>query len=149
MITYQTETLIAIRQEVEPILMAHWEEIAIDKDMALDVDWMFYYQSEFDERLKIVTVRDDGRLIGYASFFLMNHPHYKTWKFANQDILYIDPAYRGKHIGLGLEKFCEELFRGLGVQVMMHHAKAKHPALVELLCNVGYQIMDYVLVKKL
>lgn len=149
MITYQTDLLTVIRPEVEPLLMAHWEEIAFDKDMALDVDWPFYFQAEFDDRLKIVTVRDDGSLIGYASFFVMNHPHYRTRKFANQDVLFLKPEYRGKQIGLGLEKFCEAYFRDLGVNVMMHHTKASRPALTEMLCGVGYSIMDYVLVKRL
>lgn len=146
-LTFQREKLGDVWDELLPLLQEHWKEIAHYKDIPLDPDKAVYDRMEWSGAVRLFTLRDAGELTGYAVFFIVHHPHYKTSKQAQQDVIYIAPKARG---GTG-SKFiadCDDELRKEGVQIVSHHVKAAHnfgPALERL----GYELMDLIFTKRL
>ncbi len=84
------------------------------------------------------------KLIGYTSFFIGPHPHYKTWVFANNDVYYLDPKYRGKD-GIGIKFFreVEKWLKSLGVQLVAYQDKV-HRSHTKFFTGMGYKIVEQV-----
>lgn len=129
MLSYQVEQFsYELVDELKVLLEAHWEEIAMYKDkIAFAPDYTVYGRLATVDGLHIVTVRDDGKLIGYYISFLYYHPHYKHDKFAINDIMFIDKEHRGGTAGYRLLKFAESELKSIGVSVMMLHMKTEFP----------------------
>lgn len=108
---YQEEFFKDIVEELKPLFQIHWEELANNKDVRpLDVDYFNYTRlnrdDDFTPVLKIFTVRtDEGKLIGYAFFFISYNLHYQTWLYAAVDVYFLDPTYR--KLGVGTEFITE------------------------------------------
>ena len=76
--TYRVEKLNDVRGEIEPLLEAHYLEICAHPDeLTLDVNWGRYRTLEEIGMLRIFTVRDDGKLIGYCATVMAPHPQYQ------------------------------------------------------------------------
>lgn len=134
-------------EEVKPLLYKHWEEISHYKDIPLDPDYTAYLFLQKTGAIKSYSVREnDGKLIGYAVYFLRHHVHYKKTLYAIQDIVFIDPERRGS--GLFLIKFCDEELKKIGVNIVMHHIKIKHDW-SKALERLGYERQDIILTKRL
>jgi hypothetical protein len=136
----------ALREEIEPLLIAHFDEIAHYQDIPLRPDWNFYLGAR---NLRCYTARQDGVLVGYAVFGLGINKHFMGSLQAVQDIIFIAPQHRHKSAGAGLVTFCDEQLRAEGVQVVYHHAKLQHGALGDLLRAKGYELIDLVYGKRL
>ncbi len=96
-ITFQKERLSDVRDEVYPLLLQHWEEIALNKDdVPLDPDWEMYKCIEEAGILSVTTARKDGRIIGYFAYMIVPNLHYKSLRVAEGDIFYVDKEYRRK-----------------------------------------------------
>jgi hypothetical protein len=67
-------------------------------------------------RLLIVTARDDGKLIGYATSAIQQHPHFTSTKVGFGDTNYLDPAYRKGMTGVKLFRMTEKIMKELKVQ---------------------------------
>ncbi len=145
---FARESLSQVRGEVGPLLEAHWTEIAHYTDIALNPDWEFYELMDGDGRLRIFTARDDGKLVGYACFFVGPNRHYKQSIQAVQDVIFLHPAYRGARLGAGLILFADEQCRSENIQVIYHHIKAAHD-FGPLLVNCGYGLVDLIYAKRL
>lgn len=127
MYLYQEEQIEDFRDEIAPILQKHWEELANNKDIrVLDVDMDAYVTLNRLGNIRVLTVRDDGKLIGYASFVIGNNLHYKTWKYAISDVYYLDPAYRKTGMGLSMFTEVERWLKGLGVKSVTVQDKIDH-----------------------
>lgn len=129
MIRYSTEEMDeSLVLEIKDLLKIHWEEIAMYKDkVVFDPDYDLYYKLNEDKKLLTITVRDEGRLVGYFLVFLFYHPHYKNDLYANTDILFIDKKYRGGTTAYRLFKFVEKQLRKLDVSVFLISMKTQHP----------------------
>lgn len=126
-ITYQEELFENIISELPSILNTHWEELANNKDIRpLDVDYAFYILANRQDFIKIFTVRDDKKLIGYASFVIKNNPHYKTWKYAVSDVYYLDKVYRKTGIGLEMFRKIEDWLKSFDVKSITVQDKLQH-----------------------
>ena len=76
MITYQVEDIDSVREEMEPLTILHWAELAGDvEDIALDFDWELYTNLQALGKIMFTTVRDDGDLVGYHCSLVSNHMH--------------------------------------------------------------------------
>jgi GNAT superfamily N-acetyltransferase len=143
---FSEERLADIRQEIEPILYRHWQEIAWNKDkIPLDVDWDRYDALADNGSFVCYTARIDGKLVGYSAYFLAYHLHYKSTLFANNDVLYIDREYRGGG-GAKFIKWCEERLSEKGVQVHGLHIK-KCFDWSALAVRLGFEPIDTILLK--
>lgn len=147
--TFQVEKLSGVREEIEPLLYAHFLEIAHFQDIPLDPDWTTYEALEQAGALRIFTVRDEYRaLIGYAVFAVHRNPHYRGSLQATQDILFLDKPWRGRTIGYRFLAWCDDQLRDEGVQVVRHHFKVAHD-LGPIFARLGYEDEDRIVVKRL
>lgn len=145
MIAYARESVADVAAEIQPLLEAHWREIAHYQDIALKPDWDFYRQAK---TVRVYTARADGTLIGYGVFFVSHNKHYMGSLQAVQDILFVAPEYRGRTVGPRLIRFCEDMLREEGAQCVYHHVKVAHD-FGPLLRAMGYEEVDTIWAKRL
>lgn len=127
-LTYQRETFANLKYEIQPLLEKHWEEVAMYKDrVPLAPDWERYHKMENEGLLHVVTVRDNGELVGYYVSILTNGLHYRFTKYAINDIVLIKPDYRNAKVGVELFKYVEKLLIDEGVTIMTIHMKTFLP----------------------
>lgn len=145
--SFQREKIVDIWQEMLPLLEAHWREVALFQDIPLEVDWEAYSRMEGADAVRLYTLRNElEELIGYSVFFIVQHPHYKSSKQAQQDVIFISPKARG--IGKQFIQDCDEELRKEGVQVVSQHVKAAHN-FGPVLERIGYQLSDLIYVRRL
>lgn len=127
-ITYQYEELEDIKFEIQPLLYEHWEEIAMYKDkVELAPDWVRYQAMADAGNLHIVTVRDNGILVGYFITLIVKGLHYKYTTYGMNDIVLIKPEYRNSGVGKKLFETVEASLKEKGVNVMTIHMKTYAP----------------------
>lgn len=143
-ITFQSERFDDVVEEVTPHLLKHWEELAQNKEaIPLEPDYEAYSNLEKSGRLLVCTCRDNGRIVGYACYFVLpRHPHYNApWAIA--DIFWLAPEYRRLNIGTGLFGEVEQALRERGVLVMHTTFKVEHPAAGFLLYKLGHTLIEH------
>lgn len=148
--SFQREPVtMAFIEEAMPLFTKHFDEISANKDIPLDIDYEKYLGAEAAGSVRNFTARDqDGKLIGYAVFFIYQNFRYKSSLQAQQDVLYIDPSKRG--FGFKFIDWCDKCLRLEQVQVVYHHTKAK-PELNfgPMLERRGYKLVDLIYAKRL
>lgn len=145
---YQKESFRVITPEAKPLWEEHYKEIAHYQDIPLDVDFDRYHALEDMGVLNIWTARDaDGKLVGYAFYFVNKNGHYRGSLQAVQDILFVRKENRGL-LGAKLIKHCDEELRKMGVQVVYHHVKKEHN-FGPLLERMGYTLVDLIYGRRL
>lgn len=150
MIDFAVERLSQVLAESEPLLRAHWEEIADHKDkIPLAPDYDQYRQLEAVGKLLICTARDGEKLIGYSVYFVRRGLHYSENIVATNDIFYIAPEYRIRVatgrvlIAVALLEYAEEKLKARGVSVISMHIKVRKDwsSLAE---KQGYRRVEYI-----
>jgi len=167
MITYQVEKWDDCYEEAIPMLHAHYLEIATDQEIKpLDPDLEKYQQLEDAGYLRIFTARDQpqtlpevkdkgfkavqlpdgqirqtGKLVGYFVSIVMHGLHYQQTMMALNDIMYIDPAYRGGTAGYRLIKLAAEDLKNLGADILTIHMKTDYP-FRSLLTKLGFHLTE-------
>lgn len=133
--------------EMEPLLKAHYLEIAHYQDIELDVDWQNYFTIQNMGMFRAFTARDgSGKLIGYNCFFVKQNLHYRKSLQAANDVIFIDKAHRG--FGAKFIDWCDQMLRAEGVQVVAHHVKAAHDW-SPMLERMGYEFQDKIMTRRL
>jgi GNAT superfamily N-acetyltransferase len=146
---YQIEKFSDMMNEGKPLFRKHWEEIARNKEIVpLDPDWEKYLRMEDAGFLHVATVRDGGKLIGYCIDIVSSHLHYRHDLFSINDVIYVEPDYRGKGVGVRLIKFSLAGLMQIGVSVAHMHMKLDHDfgALME---RLGYHEIERIYEKVL
>jgi hypothetical protein len=141
------EKICTLWDEALPLLNAHWREITHYADIPLDPDIETYNKMEAIGALRCFTARDQGRLVGYAVFFIRHNLHYRSSLQAMQDVLFVLPEYRGM-LGIKLIRESERLLTSAGAQVLYHHVKRTNKV-GELLVRMGYELIDEIYGKRL
>lgn len=150
--TFQWERLPAIAKELPPLFIEHWREIALNQDkIPLDPDWQRYFDYDLIGVLQVLTVRFGGVLVGYLFVFVHPHLHYASTLWAQTDLFWIKPAYRGR--GVGLFTRMEKRLRELGVKVVhvniKLHFEKNRGTLGKLFERLGYKACDMIYMKVL
>lgn len=123
-ITFQVELLSKVKDEVYPLLVKHWEEIALNKDtVPLDPDWEMYDLVEKAGILNITTARKDGKIIGYFAYMIVPNFHYKSLRIAEGDIFYVDKEYRKGRFALKLLAESEKNVIAAGANKILNKTK--------------------------
>lgn len=150
MITFQQEKWREFAKEAQPIFTKHWEELALDRDkIDLSLDHPKYEQLDEVGALHIVTVRKNGRLVGYFLSFLMIHPHYKeAGLMAVTDFYYLLPEARSGGTGAKLFIEVEKLLRKRGV-VKVYLSCKLHQDHTKLFKRLGWRPTDTTFTKYL
>lgn len=140
MIKFQVERFRDCYSEAAPLLIAHYNEVATNKESkVLDPDEDRYMMLEDNGMLRIFTARDGGKLVGYFVSMVMPHLHYSSTIYAMNDILYVDPEYRGTTLAYRMFKGAmQDLKENSNTDVMMIHMKIKHP-FKKLLTKLGFE----------
>ena len=100
MIEYQTEKYADVMDEITDLYTEHYQEIAEHKGVIpLDPDFDKYLLMDKEGLLLMVTVRDDGVLIGYFKAIIDSHLHYKSSLTMTGDIFFLKKSYRNHGTG--------------------------------------------------
>ena len=141
-VSFQEEKFEDVIEELKPLLTFHWNELANNKDIRpLDVDFDTYVKLSEIGSLRLFTVRNDGVLVGYASFMLANNPHYKTWKYATCDVYYLDPRFRLSGIGTTMFEEIQSWLKSLGVKSVTVQDKINHSH-EEFFLRLGFNLVE-------
>jgi len=127
MISYQKETVSSFFKDAYPLFDEHHKEVSERQDLIdhnLNVDQ--YQIMEDRNMLEILTIRDDGKLIGYQSWILFKALHYKTVLTVSSDLLYILPEYRKGLFGYKFLKWGLKVIKKRKPQRVLFHVKPKH-----------------------
>ena len=141
-INLEKESLVDCLEEMKPLFALHWKEVAAYQDkIALDPDYAKYLGMEKLDLVRTFVLRADGKMVGYWVFFLMAHPHYKADRFAVNDIVYVDPAYRRVDLTPACFAAVERELKAEGVSVITYHMKTYKP-FESLLKGLGYDHLE-------
>lgn len=122
-ITFQAEGPGRSMEEAMPLLIAHYHEIALYKDIPLAPDFETYRLLEAAGQLRVYSARNNAELIGYMVAIVRPHPHYKTSLTAMTDLLFVVQEERRGRVGVDLIRFAEGRLKAEGVQVIIQHVK--------------------------
>ena len=125
-LTYQVETWATTWREMEPYWAAHWREVSDHQryGLAVNADLAAYQALEEHGMLHVVTVRDQGQLVGYATYVLQGHLHYAGILHAyGTDLYYLAPAYRKGLAGYRLFQVIERTLQERGCRYLIHRTK--------------------------
>ena len=99
--------------------------------------------------LHILTLRDDGKLVGYYLAFVFPHVHYASSGLMSfTDVYYLRPEYRRGGIGAALLAEAERTLRDRGVTKAYLSCKV-HQDHSELFQMLGWRKTDYCFAKML
>jgi GNAT superfamily N-acetyltransferase len=134
-------------RESLPLLIDHYNELATH-NVELDPDVLLYLQLTDLGIFKVYTARLDSKLIGYNAFFVKPHIHYKGELLAQNDIIFLDYAYRGTKLGKQLILYTREELKKLGATLECYHVKEKLN-FGPLLEHLGSELTDHLYVWRL
>ena len=132
--------------EMLPLLMEHWREVAQFPDIPLAPAFAAYLERQDAGNLRVYTVRTD-RLMGYAVFFAQPNPHYVTSPQAASEVVFIHPTVRA-FTALRFLKWCDDQLAAEGCDLVYHRVKFSHNW-SKILERIGYTPADLTLVKDL
>lgn len=147
-ITYQRESFAQAYPEAQPLIVRHWQEIDSFKASAVDVDEAVYEQADALGMFRCYTMRESGKLIGYATFFVRPSPHTKNAIHALHDTLYVAPEHRKGSLGIRFMDYCENQMRAEGVQLIYQHTTPENDYR-PILERREYRLVEYVYAKRL
>jgi hypothetical protein len=146
---FAIENLAKVRREIEPLLIEHWNEIALNKDIIkLNPDWREYARLDELNALRIYTARKDGELMGYFVIMVSRSLHYKDHLFANNDIVFLTKPARKGLTGLKLVKFAMESLKAEGV-TKLHINTKTHQPFDPIMERLGFEEIETVFSKVL
>lgn len=149
LIEYRRECLLTTKDDCLPLIQAHWDEVALNKDsIKLNPDWDEYSRLDKNGSLRVYTARDMSKLVGYFVLIVNRSLHYKDHKFAVNDILFLDKDYRQGSTALRLLKFAERLLKDEGVSLVMVNTKVHQP-FDPLMERLGYNLIERIYSKNL
>lgn len=91
----KVEKLADVLEEMKPLMLAHWQEVATDQDkVPLEPQYNLYQDHEANGRLLIVTLREKDAIVAYFVGVIAPGMHYLTCMTLTMDIFYICPEFR-------------------------------------------------------
>lgn len=148
-ISIQREDYAKIIDEMSLLYQAHYDEIAVNQDVIpLAPDYALYQQLDAQGQTEVVTVRDDGFIVGYAMGFCKPHLHYSQSLHFLMDIFYLKPEYRKGFVGIKLFQKLEEVLKARGVVKILLATKC-HLDRSRMFEWLGYQKQEVVFQKVL
>jgi len=146
---FSEETLSQFLDEARPLLVDHWENIALNKDtIPLNPLWNIYEKLEETGNLKIITARQDEKLVGYAAYVISPSLHYSSQIIADADVFWLDPNYRKGMAGMRLFKHAEKVLKSYGVTRILNKVKI-HFDVGKVFERMGYDPIERVYSKSL
>lgn len=135
--SFQQEVFSAVIDEARAMLEQQWLESGEEGVGAFKLAEEKYNAMSAANFLRIVTVRHQGLLIGYASVFIFTGMHAAA-KALVSDALYLLPAYRRPGVTMRLIKYVEVMAQNEEVAVVHWQANTRFPGFGRLLTFMGY-----------
>lgn len=147
MVEFELAPYSVLKEEIRPLIVDHWQEIALDKEtVKLDPDWDEYDRLATAGQLHLLTARVNNELVGYYVGIVKPHLHYKNSLTAFNDVLYIKPEHRQGMVGIRLFKEIERTLKERGVQKTYMNTKAHHDFGV-IMERLGYKKTETIYTK--
>lgn len=128
--------------EARPLLGLHWNEIAKNKEL-LKLNPDDEMCGRISDNIVLVTARAGGRLVGYFMWLMVNHPHYKHVRVAEEDLHFLLPEFRRGLTGYNLIKAaCKAAFDS-GADLLIAREKIGHEH-TKLMGRLGFAPTDIV-----
>lgn len=125
-----------IADELAPNLSRHHSEMHVGDDNGdLNIDWDAFFQASLAGKFVAVTLRNEGKLVGYSLFLLGNNPRHKHILEAQGCGIHIEKEFRGQ--GLKLVRKADELLKAIGIQKTEYILNDS--AMGKLLSRCGYK----------
>lgn len=140
-ITFQKELFRKLMWELPPLFIEHDKEVGEDEG-DIDPDWERYCNMELGGQVHVLTIRDDGRLVGYYISVVAPDLHRKYKLNSYSDMFYLRPEYRFGWTGMRLFTETEKMLNALGVRKSYLVTKVKLPV------TIFIKRLKYVLVEK-
>jgi hypothetical protein len=143
----QKELLITIKDELQTLLVDHYDELTLNKHkVKLNPNWIRYFELEQQGKLHVFTLRNQGQMLGYSVFFLDRHIHYDDLMVATNDIIYLKKDQRLGVSGIRLLKYSEQQMKLLGADKITWHVKMSQD-FRPILHRMGYADEDVIVGK--
>lgn len=144
----QVESFAEIAHELPPLFMRHWQELG-DPSVPLDPDWDRYLSLEVTGSLCFMTVRHGDVLVGYISTVVGPHLHYRSTLFAEIEMFWLDPVYRGSWFVFGWFRENDAMLQKLGVKRVSVAVKAgyKDGRVGSVFKRLGYRLHENVFLR--
>lgn len=140
----------ALEREGGDMLRAHYDEVALHKDlMVLRPRWEVYHLMQEAGTLFALGARVDGLLVGYSASFIADHLHYASLRYAQNDVLFVAPEHRKTRLGIRLISETETEAKARGARMMLWHAKPQTPLDFLLSRSDRYSVQDVIYSKRL
>lgn len=99
LLTTHVEKFSSCYLEMQNLNKDHYNEISVHKryNIRLEPDYDRYFKLENEGSLLYVTLRNQGKIVGYYIGFILTDLHYKSCLSAFQDILFISLKARGQN----------------------------------------------------
>lgn len=105
----------AIGHEIAPNVARHYQEMTDGDDYGPpNIDWDGYLAASYAGRCVAVTVRDNGKLVGYSVYSIGNNPRYRHIIEANSDGIFLEKEYRGA-VSREFIKKADEYLQSMGI----------------------------------
>ena len=142
MITAQIEELTrAGILEIESLVDKHAIEVSAHYKNGIPVNcnWSEYLNRQIRGEFIYITLREDAKLIGYFSAFLIPCLHYQALTLT-LDAIYVKPDSRGHKGGIMLMEVMKKEFKRRGAKVWRMGYKSEHaPFMEKLLDEFGFE----------
>jgi hypothetical protein len=95
MITAHVERLQDTLEELKPMFVPHYHELALEQEkVPLDPQYNVYLEREAAGQVLLIVMRDAGKVIAYFVGFVAPGLHYQQTLTLQMDIFWIHPEYR-------------------------------------------------------
>jgi hypothetical protein len=146
--TFQVESVAAWEAECKDLVYAHWQELGLDLDLEIAPDYEAMKQLESLDMFKVVTVREDSRLVGYLLAVVNKHLHYRNSpRMLIVDAYFISPECRSG-TGAKLIRFTESLAGELKA-IKIYFSCKVHRDHSALFLKLGYRLSDFAFTKRI
>lgn len=123
-VSYAEERWADVWQEMQPLWLLHWREVALDHEtITLKPQLDAYAALEAAGILHALVARAAGEVIGYHLAFVRVHMHYAADPHAFTDIYYVHPDHRRGFVGVNLFREYERHMRRRGVKKLVSATK--------------------------
>lgn len=130
-----------------PLLGKNWEEAGVEREHSpLDPDWAYYFSMDAAGRLKIVTVRANGKLAGYAVCCVGPQTQSKSTIWGCIDTIWLHPKLRRGDLGNKLLQRAELEMQRAGATVLKIDASQR---IADWLARKGWKARHVVLTKRI
>ncbi len=124
-ITFQPESIAEFWDEALALAAANHAETGFLDGARFAPDYDQYRALDEIKRLRLFTMREDGKLAGYAVHLVtQQHLHYPGTAMAMQDVLYVAPWARGLNAVAFLE-WMDETLKAQGVEFVIRQVTTK------------------------